>query len=97
MAVDLVKAAPAQDVGAASPAADALASQVQALTERIDLFEESTEKRLEVFQDSVQQVETRIHELEVMVKEASAHVETLKVLHISSQMFFLRKFVNQVN
>jgi hypothetical protein len=96
-AVDLVKAAPAADVGAASPAADDLASQVQALTERVDLFEESTEKRLEVFQDSVQQVETRIHELEVMVKEASAHVETLKVLHISSQMFFLRKFVNQVN
>jgi chromosome segregation ATPase len=95
MAVDLVKAAPAQDVGAASPAADALASQVQALTERIDLFEESTEKRLEVFQDSVQQVETRIDELEVMVKEASAHVETLKVPHASSQMCFLLICLNR--
>jgi uncharacterized phage infection (PIP) family protein YhgE len=95
MAVDLVKAAPAPDVGAASPAAVALASQVQALTERVDLFEESTEKRLEVFQDSVQQVETRIDEIEVMVKEASAHVETLKVPHASSQICFLLTCVNQ--
>jgi len=82
-AVELVKAAPAG--GASSP--EAAAPMVQALTERVDVFEESTEKRLEAFQESLQQTESRIQELEAMVKEASTHVETLKVCPPLSSIF----------